>query len=1163
MNQLEDRPGDAHQTLERTPDEPSRSGEDPRLANALEEYLGALEAGRKPNRHEFLKRYPEIAGPLAECIDGLEFVNGAAPQVQLPLAGQSAGAPAATADVAAGMPLGDFRIVREIGRGGMGVVYEAEQLSLGRRVALKVLPFAAALDPKQLQRFKNEAQAAAHLNHPHIVPVHYVGCERGVHFYAMQYIDGHTLAAVIRELRRSAGPNQPGPAGGAGEASALVRELTSGRWAPVKQSPAIEPQMGPYSPAGEALTTTAPLAALSTERSTTSPGFFHTVASLGVQAAEALEHAHQLGVIHRDIKPANLLVEWRAGGVNPPTLWVTDFGLARLGGDAGLTLTGDLLGTLRYMSPEQALGQRVGVDARTDVYSVGVTLYELLTLEPAYNGRNREEVLRQIAFEEPSPLRRLNKAVPPELETIVLKAMAKIPAERYASAQELADDLRRFLEDKPIRARRPTRLQRARKWARRHQPVAWSAGVSAVLLLLLAVLGLAVSNVQISREKEQKEEALERERQTAYYHQIALAEREWSANNMSRADQLLEDCPPLLRGWEWNYVKGLRRGSLPPFSGHAGQVFSMAFSPDGKYVASASDDCTVKIWNAATGQVLHTLPGSNDVIGPFISVVFSPDSRFLASAATPPTRVKLWETATGQEIRTFAEANHSVKCLVFSPDGKCLAGAIPTDHAVWTWDVETGEKMLHLEGHTDNVFCVTFSPDGRLLASGSKDQTVRVWDAASGREVFAPLEHAFGVNWVTFSADGKQLATASAPSWWLRGDDGEVKIWDVTTRRVLRTLHGHTGYIFCVAFSPDGRRLATAGYDQTVKIWDTGSGEEALTLRGHKETVYGVAFSSDGHRLVSCSGDGTLRIWDATPLEDRPDQAIRTLRHHTGRVTSVAFSPDSRRIASTSQDLTVRIADPFTRQEIMTLGGHTDHINKVVFSPDGRLASAGMDWKVKVWDATTGQELLNFDGQAGVIHSLVYSHDGKRLATAHWRKVAKIWDAATGNLIRALEDHTHVVFAVSFSPDDRYLATGSVDATVKIWDPATGQVVQTLRGHTGKVHSVAFSPDGQYLASAAADETVRVWDATNGKCTLTLPGHVGWVWCVAYSPDGKFLASAGNDAVIRIWDATNGQERATLHGHTRWVENVAFSPDGKYLASASWDGTVKIWQTPP
>jgi serine/threonine-protein kinase len=417
------------------------TGTDPILDDLIDAFAARLQTGEPVDLEVYAQEHPERAEALRRILPAM---------VALADLGRS-GATHPPEEVTG--TLGDFRLLREVGRGGMGVVYEAEQISLGRRVALKVLPFAAALDPKQLQRFKNEAQAAAHLNHPHIVPVYYVGCERGVHFYAMQFIDGHTLAAVIRELRGLTQPIPPAPAASVSDASALAGELASGRWAQAK-TPTGEPPTGPYSPGAEPLTThhspltnekhsplttTPPVAALSTEGSTTSPAFFRTVASLGVQAAEALEHAHQLGVIHRDIKPANLLVD--AAG----HLWVTDFGLARLGGDAGLTLTGDLLGTLRYMSPEQALAQRVAVDARTDVYSLGVTLYELLTLEPAYNGRNREEVLRQIAFEEPRPLRRLDKSVPVELETIVGKAMAKSPGERYATAQEMADDLRRQL----------------------------------------------------------------------------------------------------------------------------------------------------------------------------------------------------------------------------------------------------------------------------------------------------------------------------------------------------------------------------------------------------------------------------------------------------------------------------------------------------------------------------------------------------------------------------------------------------------------------------------------------------------------------------------------------------------------------------------------------
>jgi serine/threonine protein kinase/Flp pilus assembly protein TadD len=418
---------------------------DGRLAEALEEYRGLLEAGAGPDREAFLSRHPEIAEELAECLSGLEFVHAVAPALSGAAAEGAAGGDAG-AGVGPGAPLGDFRIVREVGRGGMGIVYEAEQISLGRRVALKVLPFAATMDPRQLQRFHNEARAAAGLHHTNIVPVHAVGCERGVHYYAMQFIDGRTLADLITQQRQ-------GP-------------------------PSQVPTMAEEEAAASA--TTVPPAAQATSAAPRDKAYFRRVAEWGIQAAEALDCAHSLGVVHRDVKPANLLVDGTG------RLWVTDFGLAQVHSDARLTMTGDLVGTLRYMSPEQALAKRVVIDHRTDVYSLGATLYELLTLEPAFRGADRQELLRQIAFEEPRPPRRVNRAVPAELETIVLKALEKNPAERYATAKELADDLRRWLEDQPIQARRPSLGHRARKWAQRHKPL---VGAVAVCLLVTLVTG--------------------------------------------------------------------------------------------------------------------------------------------------------------------------------------------------------------------------------------------------------------------------------------------------------------------------------------------------------------------------------------------------------------------------------------------------------------------------------------------------------------------------------------------------------------------------------------------------------------------------------------------------------------------------------------------------
>jgi serine/threonine protein kinase len=431
------------------------------LARALEEYRERLEAGAAPDRAAFLARHPDIAAELAECLSGLEFVHAVAPALS-----GDAGANA-DAGFEPGQPLGDFRLLREVGRGGMGVVYEAEQLSLGRRVALKVLPFAATMDPRQLQRFHNEARAAAALHHTNIVPVHGVGYERGVHFYAMQFIDGQSLAAFLEAERGGPRAGSDQPTTGPGEAA--------------PPSAATDVQ-----------------AAGSTARAPQSPGYFRRVVEWGIQAAEALDHAHQMGIIHRDVKPANLMLD--AAG----RLWVTDFGLAQIQTDTHLTMSGDLVGTLRYMSPEQALARRVIIDHRTDVYSLGATLYELLALRPVFEGEDRQELLRQIAFEEPKPPRRINKAIPAELDTIVCKALQKNPADRYATAQELADDLRRWREDRPIQARRPSLVERARKWAARHTALVRAALALAVLTAILAV----VSALLVWEAKEETERAL-------------------------------------------------------------------------------------------------------------------------------------------------------------------------------------------------------------------------------------------------------------------------------------------------------------------------------------------------------------------------------------------------------------------------------------------------------------------------------------------------------------------------------------------------------------------------------------------------------------------------------------------------------------------------------
>jgi WD40 repeat protein len=584
--------------------------------------------------------------------------------------------------------------------------------------------------------------------------------------------------------------------------------------------------------------------------------------------------------------------------------------------------------------------------------------------------------------------------------------------------------------------------------------------------------------------------------------------------------------------------------------GHDNSVRSVSFSPDGKTLASGSQDKTIKLWNLETGKEIRTLKGHNDYVN---SISFSPDGKTLASGSGDKT-IKLWNLETGKEIRTLKGHNDYVYSVSFSPDGKTLASG-GYDKKIKLWNPNTGTEIRTLKGHDNYVRSVSFSPDGKTLASGSYDKTIKLWNPETGKEIRTLKGHNDYVYSVSFSPDSKTLASGS--------EDKTIKLWNLETGKEIRTLKGHDNSVNSISFSPDSKTLVSGSGDKTIKLWNLKTGTEISTLKGHDNAVRSVSFSplspslskGGGGILVSGSGDKTIKLWNLEAGKE-----IRTLEGHDNSVYSVSFRPDGKTLASGSSDKTIKLWNLKTGREIRTLKGHNKTVWSVSFSPDGKiLASGSEDNTIKLWNPNTRTEIRTLKGHDNYVRSVSFSPDGKILASGSYDKTIKLWNPETGKEIRTLKGHNGPVWRVSFSPDGKILASGSVDNTIKLWNPNTGTEIRTLKGHNDTVWIISFSPDGKKLVSSSADNTIKLWNVETGKEVRTLKWDDNSVYSVSFSPDGKKLVSGSADNTIKLWNVETGREIRTLKGHNNIVWRVSFSPDGKILASGSADKTIKLW----
>ena len=1214
-----------------------------------EEFLERQQRGEKPTIGEYCEQHPELADEIREVFEALAMMEELKPDSH-----------DATGTFGSGIQtdgkklerVGDYRILREIGRGGMGVVYEAEQESLRRRVALKVLPRRTAGDDQALKRFQREARAAARMHHTNIVPVFDVGQDDEHVFYAMQMIQGQGLDLVVDDLKRlrtehvvlrqDVSADRAFSEAELEERHSIAASLVTGQFHQenlVAEARREESAHGSGENTGGSVALDTPPAPgafaetiLQGSGSTTSavlPGqsqlstaetnrhaYFHSVAEIGLQTARALSYAHARGIIHRDIKPSNLLLD--AAGV----VWVTDFGLAKTS-DEAMTHTGDILGTIRYMSPERFKGQ---CDVRADVYSLGLTLYELLVLRPAFSSPDRLRLIEMVSNTEPPTPRSLDPRIPLDLETVLLKSIDKDPRRRYQSADELCEDLERFIQDEPIRARRISSVERLARWSRRNKSLATSLAAMAALVTLVAVgstimaghfrglnkalestltdleqeketvLEQAIANADLAEQRALAEEN-EREaaqqarrardeiarqqeltRQNLYAAEINMAQLAGLTGDTARREELLArwrttDAETDLRGYEYFQLLAEGNDEYLKIRSRAANVGVVSWSPDGTRIASGDEFGEIHICNSATGELLQVLTGHARMV---FGLDWSPDGSRLVSGSVDNS-VRIWDVAAAQELLAIRGHSMPVFRVAWAPEGDRVASA-GWDGTAGIWDVMTGKQLGSYGGNGQRVFDVAWHPDGIKLATVGDDASVHVWDSETGGEVETFEGHEqflFAVDW---NPAGTRLAST--------GISERCYIWQSGQTAPVTEIQHDEGFSW-VDWSPNGQWVAVSDQNNGISVHDAETGVEITAFRGHDQWQSCVDWSPDSSRIASSGADGDVRIWLVEKEED-----VNRLVTGAEEITATDWSADGRHLVTGDSSGSIRLWDSESGELVREFPDPEQtlvYVNALQFSPDGTLLAGGgrPQNEVMVWDTSSGELIQRLVGgplrrisQSSGIRSLAWDVEQERLAVGNSDGDIRLWSPRSGEQLALLKANSGAN-ALSFVPqvDNRWLISGHQNRAVKTWDLSRESVVQDLDLGV-PVLSVDLDSAGRQLAAAGGAigngiqtgfGVVRVWnvhrdgDTLELRNELALSGPRNVVNSVQYTPDGRRLLAGGRDGNVHIWDLT-GDLAADLQRHLvvlnteiDQIESVRMSPDGIRLAAAGSDGDIRIW----